>query len=287
MGGNDLESLKTGFPDKWKGLTLKLAYLYEYFNSIHDYHKPVDNWKKEDFFSKLKKDYPSDEERERTKDIIIVFDNKNGEELTQMYLKSDVLLLTCVFEKVLKVWVNEFGNNPLFCVSLTGYACRCGLKYTGISSQTLQVEDMIWFLENSIRGGISSVFGDRYVKSDESKKILYKDATNLFGHSMSQLLPYDEIELWHDHPDHYMNKLEEIVITPDDSDIEFFCEVDLGCLDVTKEKTMNFPFAPENRTIHRNEYNDYMKKINSLNYTKAKKMICDSSDKKIWLFIGW
>ena len=29
------------------------------------------------------------------------------------------------------------------------------------------------------------------------------DATNLYGHSMSQFLPYDEIEVWHGHPDKY------------------------------------------------------------------------------------
>ena len=47
MGENDLKILKTGFPDKWKYLTKKLAYPYEYFNSIDDYQKPVDNLKKE------------------------------------------------------------------------------------------------------------------------------------------------------------------------------------------------------------------------------------------------
>ena len=52
---------------------------------------------------------------------------------------------------------------------------------------------MILLLENNIRGGISSVMGDRYVKSDDNKKILYLDANNLFGHSMPQPLPYDEI----------------------------------------------------------------------------------------------
>ena len=48
---------------------------------------------------------------------------KNGEELTQLYLKSDVLLLACacVFEKFTKVSVNEFGINPLYCVSFPGY----------------------------------------------------------------------------------------------------------------------------------------------------------------------
>ena len=54
-GENDLKILKTGFPDKWKYLTKKLAYPYEYFNSIDDYQKPVNNLKKEHFFSKLKK----------------------------------------------------------------------------------------------------------------------------------------------------------------------------------------------------------------------------------------
>ena len=43
--------------------------------------------------------------------------------------------------------------------------------------------------------------GDRYVKSDENKKILYLDANNLYGNSMNQPLPYDEIELWHGHLD--------------------------------------------------------------------------------------
>ena len=90
MGENDLKILKAGFPEKWKYLTKKLAYPYEYFNSIDDYQKPVDNLKKEDFFSKLKNGYPDDEKIERTKEIIEKFNNKNGEELTEIYLKSDV-----------------------------------------------------------------------------------------------------------------------------------------------------------------------------------------------------
>ena len=60
LGENDLIILKTGFPNKWKYLTKKLAYPYEYFNRIGDYQKPVDNLKKEDFFSKLKKKRPDD-----------------------------------------------------------------------------------------------------------------------------------------------------------------------------------------------------------------------------------
>ena len=97
MGENDVKNLKTDFPEKCKYLTKELAYPYEYFNRIDDYQKPVDNLEEEDFFSKLKNKGPDDEEIERTKEIIKVFKNKNGEELTQLFLKSGVLLLACVF----------------------------------------------------------------------------------------------------------------------------------------------------------------------------------------------
>ena len=113
MGENDLKILKTVFPDNWKFLTKKLAYPYEYFGNINDYQKPVDNLKKEDFFSKLKNAYPDDREIERTKEIIKKFNIKNREKLTELYLKSVLFLLACVFEKVLKVSVNEYGINPL------------------------------------------------------------------------------------------------------------------------------------------------------------------------------
>ena len=69
------------------------------------------------------------------------------------------------------------------------------MKYTGIHLQTLQDKNMILLLENNIRGGISSLMGDRYVNSDENKKIIYIDATSLYGHSMSQPLLYDENEM--------------------------------------------------------------------------------------------
>ena len=93
---NDFKILKIEFPDKWKYSTKKSAYPHECFNSFEDYQKRVDKLKKEDFFSKLKNDYPSDKEIERTKENIKLFDIKNGEKLAQLYVKSDNLLLACV-----------------------------------------------------------------------------------------------------------------------------------------------------------------------------------------------
>ena len=243
MGEIDLKFLKAGFPDKWKCLTKKLAYLFEFCKCIEVYQKPIDKLKKKDFFSKLKNKCPYDEEIQRTMDIIDKFNIQDGEELTEIYLKSDVLLLTCVFEKFIKVSFNEFEINLLYCVSLPGYTGQCGLKYTGMNLQTLQDKDMILLLE-------TSVMGDRYIQSDENKKILYIDATNLYGHSMSEMLPYDEIKFEKD------ICLEEILNTPDDSEIGYFLEVDLKYPDNIKEKTKNFAFAPVNKKSNPDDYSN-------------------------------
>ena len=115
--------------------------------------------------------------------------------------------------------------------------------------------------------------GDRYVKSDEKKMIFYKDATRFNGLSMSQPLPFDEIEMWHGNQDLHRSKLEKISNKVDDSDIGCFVEVDLKYPDETKEETKHFPFVHEKNVIPKDETDDYMKKRKPKNYTKTKKII--------------
>ena len=136
---------------------------------------------------------------------------------------------------------------------------------------------MILLWENNVRGGISSVMGDRYIKSDYNKKILYIDAVNLYGHSMNQFLPYDEIKFTNN------VTLEDILNTPDDSDIGYFVEVDLKYPDNIKEETKNFPFAPVNKKINLDDFNDYMKEIRPDTYVQSGKLVCDWADKKNYL----
>ena len=162
-------------------------------------------------------------------------------------------------------------------MSLPGYTYQCALKCTNVKLQTLQDKDLILLIENNIRGGISSVMGARYVKSDKNNKIIYADATNLYGHSMSQFLSYDEIKFEKD------ICLEEILNTPDDSEIGCFLEVDLKYPDNVKQKTKYFPFCPENKKIDPNKYNKYMKSIIPEKYIKSKKLISDWTDKKKYL----
>ena len=130
--------------------------------------------------SRLKKEYPDDEEIERSKENIKLIDIINGEDLTKLYCKSDGILLADVFENFLKVSTKKYGINPLYCVSLPGFTYQCALKYTDIKLQTLQDKDLILLTENIIRGGISSKMGKRYVKlvhnlDEDDFKILKKE----------------------------------------------------------------------------------------------------------------
>ena len=94
---------------------------------------------------------------------------------------------------------------------------------------------------------------------------------------MSQSLPYDEVKF-----DKNV-KLEDILKTPDDSDIRYFVEVDSKFPINIKEKTKNFPFTPENKNINPNDFSDYMKTIKPDTYTQTKNLIYDWSDKKNYL----
>ena len=94
---------------------------------------------------------------------------------------------------------------------------------------------------------------------------------------MSQSLPYNEIKF-----DNSV-ELEDILNTADDSDIGYFIEVDLKYPDSIKQKTKNFPFAPVNKKINPDDFNDYMKEIRSDTYVQSSKMICDWSNKKNYL----
>ena len=87
-------------------------------------------------------------------------------------MKTDTFLLADVFENFINVSTKDYGISPLCSVSICNYTLQCCVKCTKIKLQTLQDKDMILLIERKICGGGSSVLGDRYVKSDESNKII-------------------------------------------------------------------------------------------------------------------
>ena len=145
-----------------------------------------------------------------------------------LYLKMDVLQLADVFENFVESSTREYKINPLYSYSLPGYTWKAGLKLTDIKLDFIKDKNLLLLLENNIRGGISSVMGDRHVQSDENKQILYIDANNLYGWAMSQYLPsgeFKKLQL----PENYSQEqlVEDLLQIPDDNEDGFFIECDL------------------------------------------------------------
>ena len=176
-----------------------MAYPHEYFtqsafSNLDNFQEPL-SLTKENCWTTLKQETPPNEEINRTHGINKKFNTMNGEEITMVNLKMDVLHLADDFENFAQTSTEGYGINPLNSYQAPGYTWKAGLKMTKIKVDFIKDKELVLLLfENNIRGVISSVMCDRHVVSDVNKQILYIDAHNLYGWAMSQILPTGEFQ---------------------------------------------------------------------------------------------
>ena len=138
----------------------KLAYPYEKDKTIESFHKPL-KLGRGDYFSTSKQSYPDFEEIIRTQAIIIKNKITNLKELTVLYFKNDVLLLTDIFQNYIDTCKKAYGINPLYSHSTPSFTWKAGLKMTGVKLDYITDDKLRLLLENNMRGGPSSCTGNR------------------------------------------------------------------------------------------------------------------------------
>ena len=116
------------------------------------------------------------------------FKLKNLGEYHDLYLKTDVLLLSDVFEKFRNDCMNIYKLDPAHFYRSPGLFWQASLKKTGVKLELLTDSDMLLVFERGIRGGITQAVY-RYVKANnkymgdpegESSFLQYLDAINRF-----------------------------------------------------------------------------------------------------------
>ena len=257
--------------DLFKG---KLAYSYEKSETIESFYKPL-KLGREDYFSTLKQSYPDFEEIIRTQAIIIKIKITNLEELTMLYLKNDVLLLTDFFQNYIDICKKPYGINPLYSYSTPAFTWKAGLKMTGVKLDYITDDKLRLLLENNMRGGPSACMGNRYVRRGR-RKIVYEDMTNLYGWGMSQYLPigdFREIKVTR-------SILKSILRTPYNDEHGFLTECDLEYPSSVHEKTKYFPFLPEKKTVKVDNFAPYMINNKPEKYKPTEKLIMDQTNKE-------
>ena len=281
----DYIHLKKNFPNHWMLLKNKLAYPYEFYKTSADYEKPINTLLEagsKAYFSKTKNKIPDQDEINRTNEIIKLFNIKNGRELTELYNKADVILLTDIFEKFIKVSILEFGINPLYHISLPGTTWSNGLKYTKVELELIKNVDLFQMFEEGIRGGLSGVFGDRYIESDNNTVILHVDMNNLYGFAMLMYLPTGNFQIYENNSitESFINK---VLNTDDCSNTGYVLIVDLIYPDNIKYKSKNFPFCPENKAIDSDNFTEYMHEHAPNPHRSTSKLICDQTNKEYYI----
>ena len=214
----------------------KLAYPYEKGKTLESYYKPL-KLGREDYFSTLKQSYTDFEEIIRTQAIIVKNKITNLKELTMLYLKNDILLLTDIFQNYIDTCKKAYGINPLYSYSKPSFPWKAGLKMTRVKLDYITDDKLRLLLENNMRGGASSCMGNRYVKRGE-RKIVYEDMTNLYGWSTSQYLltgDFREIKVTG-------SSFKSILRTLDNYEHGFLIECDLEYLSNIHEKQNIFHY---------------------------------------------
>ena len=257
----------------------KLAYPYEKSN-LENMSQSL-NLTKADYWSTLTQSYPSDDDIQRTQELIDKNNITTPQQLTMLYSKTDVLQLADVFENFVEKCTLMYGNNPLYSYSAPGYTWKAGLKLTNVKLDFTHSKELLLLLEINIRGGISSVMGDRHVQSDENKQILYIDANLLYGWAMSQYLPTGEFENisflnteGQQSCKYLLDQIEEDLLEiPDDNEYGFFIECDLEYPVKIKEKKTFHCALIKKADPHL--FTLYVNSVNQPNYKPTSKLMCD------------
>ncbi len=138
----------------------------------------------------------SEEDFEYFKFVCKQFNIKTLGEYHDLYLKSDVLLLSDVFENFRKMCKDSYGLDCCHYLSSPGLSWDALLKMTRIKLELISDIDMYLFIEKGLKGGISVIthrkseannkYLKEYDKYKESKYISLLDANNLYGWAMIQ-----------------------------------------------------------------------------------------------------
>ena len=268
-------------PVQFNLMKRKGVYPYDYmdsFSKFNDTKLP----EREEFYSQLTDEDISEDDYSHAKNVWNTFNLQNMGEYHDLYLKTDILLLTDVFENFRKTCLTYYKLDPLHYITSPGLAWDAMLKMTGINLELITDIDMQLFIEKGLRGGISYIAhrhaeaNNKYMKNFDPDKlisyIMYLDANNLYGWAMSQPLPYGNFR-W----------VVANSVIPKRKGIGHIYEVDLEYPEELHDLHNDYPCAPEKIKVTDDMLSDYCREIKNkfkISSGNVNKLIPTLNDKK-------
>ncbi|CAG9822055.1 unnamed protein product [Phaedon cochleariae] len=174
---NDLKILKKEFSDvnetKFALLTRKGVFPYDYVDNVERLDESelpsIQN-----FYNKLNDTNISDDDYAHARKVWESFELKSLGEYSDLYMRTDILLLADVMENFRASSLKTYGLDPAWYYTMPGYTWDCMLKYTGCKLQIIKDIDMVMFVEQAIRGGVSNISSTKKSLVDLPMKLTEK-----------------------------------------------------------------------------------------------------------------
>jgi hypothetical protein len=281
--------------DLFKLIARKGTYPYDYMDSFAKFLETKLPEQKE-FKSLLTDQDLSNEDFAHAQAVFYRFGCEDLGEYHDLYLMLDVLLLADVFENFRNTTFNDIGLDPARFVSLPGLGKEMCLRQSGIIQDEdglyrpfevklfeARNENMHLFCKNAIRGGISLISG-RLLTASESRQIVYVDANNLYGWSMSQPLPIGGYRWMTATECAILSNPDYIYGLLDEGDLGYLFEVDLDTPESVHDFLRDYPIAPTRECVSLNDLSPYSKvqqtrKDNHADF-KTPKLLCTLRNKE-------
>jgi hypothetical protein len=252
MNRSDFYHLQKSVTDanQFELLLRKGIYPYEHMKTWQSYEeKKLPHQDK--FFSSITNEVISETQYQHAKLIWDTFKIKDMGQYTDLYLKTDVMLLTDIFEHFRKTSKTHYKLDPAFYLTLPSLSYDAMLLNTGITLELLHDFEMVRMIQSGIRGGIclcsnryaeaNNMYIDDYDTSKQDSYIVYIDCNNLYGFSMCQYLPYSGFQ--------WLNENEidsfQVMEISDDGLFGYILEVDIHYPDYLHTSHNDLPFCAE------------------------------------------
>ena len=280
-GSENFTHLNMYYKENACHLLQKGYFPYRWFDSIEKFEY-TELPAREHFDNSLNNEKISDDDFNYIKKIWNIFNMKTFGEYHDLYLITDVLLLTDIFENFRKTCVQKFNLDPAHYVTLPSFSWDAMLKTTKVRIELLQDVDMYLFFEMGCRGGISTIthrfskannkYLSNYNPFKPTKYIQYLDKNSLYPEAMLEPLPFANFKWVYSSKftEEYINKLNIYDFTG------YILEVDLEYPKELHTSHSDYPLAVEKIQINKDMLSPYNKTLHNTlnnNHVKIKKLL--------------
>ncbi|XP_070169344.1 uncharacterized protein [Polyergus mexicanus] len=161
---------------------------------------------RESFYNFLTGDTVSESDYAHAENVWRRFSLRTLGEYSDLYLKTDVLLLADIFENFRNKCIESYGLDPLYYYTLPGYTWDAMLTHTNLTFELLIDIDMVMFIEREIHGGLSQCSG-RYARANNKYTPFYdlsKPSSYMMYFDVDDISDFDVNAIASDSPTGYI-----------------------------------------------------------------------------------